>query len=315
MRTSLSTSSHCTALASMSDSSSRIDAATRIVLLIGDPIEHSLSPRIHNTAFALQDINAMYAATPVSHGALSDAVNGMRALQILGANVTIPHKEAIVPLLDSVSPRARAVGAVNTVIAQHDGEERTLHGDNTDVAGFLAPLSGRAGLHGADMTILGAGGAARAAAYALITTYAPSALTVAARRPAQAEALLDVMQAHADPATTLVAEPLDEADEAVRRSRLVVNATPVGMAPHADDTPWPRAECFSPDHLVYDLVYAPRPTRLLREAAREGADTQDGLEMLIGQAAASYALWTDRSMPTDQVRDELLSMLPTGPDV
>lgn len=288
------------------------DASTRIVLLLGSPVEHSLSPCLHNTAFAAHEINAVYAATEVDRPDLADAIRGMRALRILGANVTIPHKERVVPLLDSLSTRAKALGAVNTIVVR-SGEDgtRTLHGDNTDIAGFLEPLHRRTGLHGQPMTILGAGGAARAAAYALLTTYAPQPLTVAARRPDQAQALVDALHPHALPNASATACALDDAHAAVRSSRLVVNATPVGMAPHDESTPWPHPDCFSSGQLVYDLVYTPRPTRLLREARAQGADTQDGLAMLIGQAAAAYEMWTDRAMPTDVVRQEVTSHLPT----
>lgn len=293
----------------MSTRPSPLDASTQIVLLLGDPVEHSLSPCIHNTAFATHEINAVYAATQVASADLNDAVRGMRALRILGANVTIPHKERIVPLLDSISPRAEALGAVNTIVARGEGSTRTLHGDNTDVTGFLDPLRHRSGLHGQPMTILGAGGAARAAAYALGTTYDPAPLTVAARRPEQAHMLVEALTPHLPNKTILTACALDEAAEAVRTSRLIVNATPVGMAPKTDATPWPRADCFASGQLVYDLVYTPRPTRLLRQAQAQGADTQDGLAMLIGQAAEAYKLWTDRSMPVDVVRNEVADYL------
>lgn len=293
----------------MSTRSPALDASTQIVLLLGDPVEHSLSPCIHNTAFAAHEINAVYAATRVVRHDLADAVQGMRALRILGANVTIPHKERVMPLLDSVSDRAQALGAVNTIIAHGEGDARTLQGDNTDVAGFLDPLRSQSNLHGQPMTILGAGGAARAAAYALITTYAPTPLTVAARRPEQAQTLVNELALHAAHEATLTACALNDAAASVRSSRLVVNATPVGMAPHADATPWPHIDCFSPGQLVYDLVYTPRPTRLLREAGAQGADTQDGLAMLIGQAAAAYEMWTDRPMPVDVVQDEVAAHL------
>lgn len=294
----------------MSACSAPPDASTRIVLLLGDPVEHSLSPCIHNTAFATHNINAVYAATKVSNNDLAGAVRGMQALRVMGANITIPHKERIVPLLDSLSPRAKALGAVNTIVAQgEDANARTLHGDNTDVEGFLSPLRGRSRLQGQPMTILGAGGAARAAAYALCTTYAPSPLTVAARRPEQAQTLVDALAPHIDNEATLTACRLGDAAGAVRSSRLVVNATPAGMAPHSNATPWPDTDCFSRGQLVYDLVYTPRPTRLLREAEARGAEVQDGLDMLIGQAAASYRLWTDRPMPIDVIRDEVVTHL------
>lgn len=283
-----------------------IDAQTRLVTLLGDPVEHSRSPLIHNTAFAAQDVNAAYVTTRVVREDLTAAVEGLRAMRFLGANVTIPHKQAVLPLLDAVSPRAEAVGAVNTIVctAQDDGRI-TLQGDNTDVAGFLEPLQPHADrLQHAEMLIFGAGGAARAVTYALLTTYAPTRLTLAVRTPPKAEPLARDFAAY-DENAALTIVPMDEAGPALRASTLVVNATPLGMHPHTDGTPWPEADDFAAEQIVYDLVYNPRQTRLLREAEARGATPIDGLAMLISQAAAAYTQWTDRSMPVDAVRSEL----------
>jgi shikimate dehydrogenase len=287
-----------------STSAISIDAATRLVTLLGDPVEHSRSPQIHNTGFAHHGINAVYLATPVLPEALPEAIAGLRALHILGANVTIPHKQAVLPLLDDLTPRARAVGAVNT-IARTGDDAQTLRGDNTDVPGFLDPLEAlHDRLQGAPMLILGSGGAARAVAYALLTTFAPEALTLAARSPDKAEQLAADLSPH-DSGEALRVVPLSAAGPSIRASRLVVNATPVGMHPNPDDTPWPAADDFSAEHIVYDLVYNPRETRLLREAAARGATPIGGLAMLIGQAAAAFEQWTGQPLPTDRVRDAL----------
>jgi len=279
-----------------------IDADTKVVTLLGHPVEHSLSPRIHNAAFRAQGVNAVYVATPVRPDALRAGVEGLRALQFLGANVTVPHKEAVRPLLDDVSERAAAVGAVNTIV--RDGD--TLRGDNTDVAGFLTPLADAVGdvLEGAPMLVFGAGGAARAVVYGLLDRYGPARLTLVARRPEQAEALAADLGGY-DPQDALRTTTFDDAGEAVRRSRLLVNATPLGMAPETDGTPWPEADDFGADHVAYDLVYNPEETRFLREAAERGATTIGGLDMLVEQAAAAYRQWTGRPMPTDAVYEAL----------
>ncbi len=280
-----------------------LDATTQLVTLLGHPVEHSLSPRIHNTAFRAQDVNAAYVATPVRPEALGDAVAGLRALQFLGANVTTPHKEAVLPVLDEVTERARAVGAVNTIV--RDGGR--LHGDNTDIAGFLRPLEERGGnaLEGAPMLVFGAGGAARAVVYGLLSHYRPERLTIVARRPDQAKGLAADLAAH-DPDGALRVSSFEEAALSVRTSRLVVNATPLGMAPdRRGQTPWPNPVDFTADHVVYDLVYTPEETRLLREAAAEGATPIGGLDMLVEQAAAAYRQWTDRGMPQAAVYDAL----------
>ncbi len=280
-----------------------LNATTELVTLLGHPVEHSLSPRIHNAAFRAQGVNAAYVATPVRPEALNDAVAGLRALQFLGANVTTPHKEAVLPLLDEVTDRARAVGAVNTIV--RDGDH--LHGDNTDIEGFLRPLDEHGGdaLDGAPMLVFGAGGAARAVVYGLLAHYHPERLTIVARRPAQAEGLATDLARH-DPTDALRVSSFEEAALSIRTSRLVVNATPLGMAPERrGQTPWPNPVDFSTEHVVYDLVYTPEDTRLLREAAAEGATPIGGLDMLVEQAAAAYRQWTNRDMPRTAVYDAL----------
>lgn len=286
-----------------------IDAQTRLVLLFGHPVEHSRSPLMHNAAFQHQDVNAVYLAVDVPPADLAAAVGGLQAVRGLGANVTIPHKQAMRALMDELSPRARAVGAVNTVVCRpaEDGGRPRLYGDNTDVPGFLAPLAPHAeALTGAEVLIFGAGGAARAVVYALLSTYRPARLTIAARRPEQAAALAADLAAY-DAAGALAAISLDEADAAVRASRLLVNTTPLGMHPRVDGTPWARADDFQAGQIVYDLVYNPEETRLLREAAGRGATPIGGLDMLVEQAAASYVQWTGQPMPTEVVRRRLRS--------
>ncbi len=288
-----------------------IDADTRLVTLIGHPVEHTHSPRIHNTAFRAQGVNALYVATPVRPDALEAAVEGLRALQFLGANVTIPHKQAVLPLLDTVTQRARAVGAVNTIVGQieddDDGATRgtrpLLRGDNTDVEGFLDPLENQpaAGdLEGGEMLIFGAGGAARAVAYGLLHRYAPRTLTLVARRPVQAEALASDL-ADYDEAGAFRVRTFDAAAPAVRSARLLVNATPLGMHPEPEATPWTAPDDIGDGQIAYDLIYNPRKTRFLRDADRRGAAVIGGMDMLVAQAAAAYAQWTGRAFPRDAV--------------
>jgi shikimate dehydrogenase len=177
------------------------------------------------------------------------------------------------------------------------------------VEGFLAPLDEDVGdtLDGAPMLVFGAGGAARAVVYGLLTEYCPERLTIVARRPEQTEGLAADF-ADYDPQDALRVSSFEEAALLVRTSGLVVNATPLGMAPdHRAQTPWPNADDFGPNHVVYDLVYTPEQTRLLREAAAQGATTLGGLDMLVEQAAAAYRQWTGREMPRDAVYDALRS--------
>lgn len=286
-----------------------IDAATRPVTLLGWPIEHTLSPLIHNTGFQEQDLNYLYTASPVPPELIGEAVSGLRALDYAGANVTIPHKEAVARHLDDVSAEARAVGAVNTIVLETEGEKRRLVGDNTDVAGFLEPLSPmEERIDSSNAVVFGSGGAARAVTYALLRSCRLSRLTIAARSPGKAEHLADDLSSY-DSADVLEVRPLEDARPRVRASKLLVNATPVGMAPETEETIWPDAEDFRPEQIAYDLVYRPRTTRWLREAGERGATTIGGLDMLVAQAAASYRHWTGRDLPEEAVRRALRTSL------
>ena len=284
-----------------------VDARTRLAALFGYPVEHSLSPLIHNTAFRELGLNFVYVALKVAPTDVYDAVKALRALQFAGANVTAPHKRAVIPALDELSEQARAISAVNTITCRTDPEtgEIDLVGDNTDVAGFLAPLAPYARqLEGTAMVILGAGGAARAVAYALATTFRPERLTLAARTPSRAESIVADLASHAE-ATLFEVRPLENSRERVRGSSLVVNATTAGTSPRVDETPWSRPDDFGREHIVYDLVYNPEQTRLLQDASARGAATIGGLDMLIQQAAAAFELWTGTKMPIEKVRDAL----------
>lgn len=265
-------------------------ATTGLVVLLGDPVSHSLSPALHNAAFAADGLDLAYLACRVAPEALPRAVAGLHALGALGANVTLPHKEAAARLADARAPEAAATGAANTLVRA--GGLWRAH--NTDVAGFLGPLAGR-GLEGAEATVLGAGGAARAVVYALLTALAPGRLTLAARRTGQAEALAADLSAH-DARGALAVAPLAEAPPA----RLVVNCTPLGMSGMEDLTPFTGA--LGRGQIAYDLVYRPAQTRFLREAQAHGAETIGGLPMLVGQAAEAYRLWTGRPMPAETAR-------------
>ena len=280
-----------------------LDAETRLVALLGDPIGHSRSPALHNAAFRQLGLDWAYVACRVERERLGEAIAGLRALNFAGANVTVPHKEAVMAHLDALTPTAETIGAVNTIIHSVDGQ---LLGDNTDADGFLRPLRSLRSqldvLRDKPAVVLGAGGAARAVVYALLSEVAPSSLTLAARRPEQAERLAVSLGAWRE---RLRVEPLETAGTAVRQARLIVNTTPVGMHPDVEATVWPQAEDFGPGQIVYDLVYEPEQTRLLREAARQGATPIGGLEMLIGQAAAAFERWTGRSMPLNAVRATL----------
>jgi shikimate dehydrogenase len=274
--------------------------------LLGHPVGHSISPAIHNAAAGHLGLEVRYEAIDVPGDALADAVRELRSGAFLGANVTIPHKEAILPLLDELSDEARAVGAVNTVVVRQGGR---LEGHNTDVVGFVQPLQDfgerLAGGHG---LIFGAGGAARAAAHGMAARLGMSTITICARSIDRARRLVDEFEGRF-PAVTWSAREIDGCEDAVRSAALLVNATPLGLHPNTDATPLQDPRLLTGDHIVYDMVYRPLLTRLIRDAERSGAVTLTGLEMLLGQAAAAFTLWTGREMPLDTARRAALAAL------
>lgn len=273
------------------------------VELFAYPAWHSLSPAMHNAAFAARGIAARYEAREVHPDDLSSAVESLRGEDVLGANVTIPHKERVVPLLDHLSQDARAVGAVNTVVSI--GSE--LHGHNTDVSGFSRALA-ETGFdpHDRDVLLLGAGGAARAVAYALLSA-GVSELMIHNRTLERAQALA------VDLGTLGEITVLDEARLArrAREASLIVNATSVGMLKSGlemEETPL-DASLLPDSGVVIDLIYRPARTRLLREAQSRGLATQNGLPMLVHQGAESFTMWTGEAPPLQVMMDAALTVL------
>lgn len=281
-----------------------IDARTRLVALLGDPVAHSLSPAMHNAGFREAGLNACYLAFPVPAADLARALAGLRAVGFLGANVTVPHKEQALYLADGVDPVARAAGAVNT-LAWEDGR---LVGYNTDGDGFLASLA-EAGFdpRGREALLFGAGGAARGVALALLRAGARR-VWLANRTAERAEALvrslaaaLPLVPGLAGAGSALVAVPLGVS--AVARVApgvtLIVNCTSAGMHPAVDEAAWEDFVPFPAGALAVDLVYNPARTRFLALAEGAGLATLGGLGMLVHQAALSWRHWFGRPGPVD----------------
>jgi shikimate dehydrogenase len=271
------------------------------VVLLGDPVAHSLSPAIHNAAFRALGLDMVYIAGRVEAADVGDAIRGLRALGAAGANVTVPHKVAAADHVSETTPEAAATGAVNTLYPGTDG----WVGANTDVAGFRAALGMEAGaLRGEHVVILGAGGAARAATFALVSTLDPASVTIVSRSANAGNALVGRLRPHA-PAGILASVGPDDATASIDRATLLVNATPVGLPPNTDESPLPAGTRILQRQVVFDMVYGRGPTRLLREALAAGARTVDGIEMLLGQAAESFRLWTASEMPLDVARQAI----------
>lgn len=272
--------------------------------LLAWPAGHSLSPVMHTAALAELGLEHTYRAVAVAPGELPAAVAELRAEHVLGANVTVPHKEAVLPLLDTVSPAARAIGAVNTISRSSAG----LTGDNTDVHGFQALLAaaGVSLVSGAKarVVLLGAGGAARAALWVL----AERAETLIINRTlSRAEALAAEFTDHASVSGVAAAASA----ELLRGADVVVNTTSVGMEANGQDPDEsPLAKDLLPaGAVVIDMVYRPAQTRLLRDAAARGLPAVGGLEMLIRQGAESLRIWTGAEPPLQVMRAAALAAL------
>lgn len=274
-----------------------ITAQTRLVGVIGFPIAHTLSPVMHNAAFAALKLDWVYLPLVVPPEQLRAALQGLVALGFAGANLTIPHKTSALAHLDDLSPEAKSLGAVNTVVVAAG----RLIGYNTDATGFLAALD-EAGCRPHHALVLGAGGAAHAVVYAL--RQRGVSVTIGNRRPKPAAWLAEKMGAAFLP--TWDAFTLSTALTGVD---LLVNATPVGQWPVVNESPLP-AGVQLPSHLtVFDLVYNPPHTRLLQQARQAGAKTISGLGMLVHQGAAAFSLWTGYPPPTEVMRRAVLAGL------
>jgi shikimate dehydrogenase len=278
--------------------------------ILGYPIGQSLSPVMHNQAFGHQQMNCRYSAFAVPPEALAEAIAGIRALGFLGINLTIPHKEAVMPLLDEVSPTARHVGAVNTVV----NRKGRLVGYNTDGWGFISSLE-EAGVRpaGRHAVVLGAGGASRAVAVHLAMAGVES-LTISNRTRERAEAVAEAASA-SNPLLSARAVQAGSAAEraSLSRAELVVNCTPLGMGPgYLDQTPLTEIALLPVTAVVYDTVYHPTQTRLLREARCRGLLAIEGLGMLVHQGACAWEYWFGRRGPVAVMQAAVRSALEGG---
>lgn len=280
---------------------------TKIIGVIGHPIKQSFSPLMHNISFELSGLNYLYLPFDVPPAALKDAMKGMNALGIKGFNVTVPLKEKVLPLLKDVSEEASIIGAVNTIV----NDEGTLRGYNTDVHGVIESLLPyKDEIAGAKVAVIGAGGAARGVIYALIRTFKVGQITIINRTDQIGESLKEYFSAKML-FTEIKSLPLVPPDlvETFRDSKLIVNTTSMGMYPNVDDSATTIKESFMKGQIVFDVVYNPVKTKLLRLAESQGAAIVTGLKMFVEQGAKSYELWTGQKMPIDKVYKAIESYL------
>jgi len=284
-----------------------VRGTTRVVGVFGAPVRHSCSPAMHNAAFAALGLDFIYVPFEVPPEQLSTAVSAVAALGMPGVNVTIPHKGAVAGLVDELDESAAVLAAVNTICSRHG----RLIGYNTDAEGFARSLE-EAGesVRGADVAIIGAGGGARAVAWAVAGRGARSIVLVG-RTPPKAEAVAALVN-RATGSQIARAVPLaSEGEESVRQSDVVIDTTSVGMHPHVDVPPVIPPNWICAHQLVVDIVYSPADTVLLRAARQRGARTVSGLGMLVHQGAIAFEMWTSQTAPVVTMRQALTEALAT----
>ena len=267
--------------------------------IIGDPIDHSLSPAIHNAAFTTLGLNCSYIAFRVQEGQLKNSMDSLRAINIGGFNVTMPHKVTVLNYVDRSDKIAEMVGAANTV----NNEGGKLHAYNTDVVGFIEPLCQRKiDLNGFEALILGAGGAARAVAVALSQEKGVSKINIFNRDIDRSTSLANIIN-KSGIETGIISQ--DDLQKIAFRSNLIVNTTPLGMK---NEQSLIKTSSISKESIVYDIVYKPIETKLLENARTAGAQVIYGYEMLLEQAIASFKIWFKIDPPIESMKKVLFGM-------
>ncbi|WP_407423773.1 shikimate dehydrogenase [Methanobrevibacter sp.] len=276
-----------------------IKGSTNIVGLIGHPVEHSFSPPMHNAAFKALEMDYVYTAFDVNPNDLKNAIAGAQALNIKGFNVTIPHKIEVMEYLNEIDEVASLIGAVNTI------DFKDLKGFNTDGIGAIKAIGEVINVKNKNVVIAGAGGASRAISFYL-AKYGADKLTILNRNVDKAQKLADDVLASVlidDVSSDYIRNmDLDDAD-------ILINTTPVGMHPNVDDAPIASAEEMHDDLVVFDAVYNPNETGLLKEAIKAGAKPVYGIKMLLYQGAESFEIWTGKKAPIDIMEDALRTTL------
>ena len=285
----------------------QITGKTKLLGIIGDPVEHSLSPVMHNAAIANLGLDYIYVPFPVQQNNLAEALAGFSAVNLKGFNITIPHKQEIIPLLTEISDDAANIGAVNTVWRTESGWK----GTNTDAAGFIAPLKAiDRDWSKTTPVILGNGGAARAVVAGL-ANLGCGEIHVVGRNPDKLARFYESWS-HAPKITSLLKiHNWDSLSSLIPAADLLVNTTPIGMSPKIDASPVSAdlMQKLKQNAIAYDLIYTPNPTQFLRLAKEQGATTLDGLEMLVQQGVEALEIWLQQPVPVDVMRNSLKDYL------
>ncbi|WP_296807007.1 shikimate dehydrogenase [uncultured Methanobrevibacter sp.] len=276
-----------------------IKGSTNIVGLIGHPVEHSFSPPMHNAAFKKLGMDYVYTAFDVDSNNLKEAIDGARALNIKGFNVTIPHKIEVMKYLAEIDEIASLIGAVNTI------DFKDLKGYNTDGIGAIKAIGEVTNVKNKNIVIVGAGGASRAISFYL-AKYGADSLTILNRNVDKAQGLAsDVLSSGLiDDVESNSIDSMDLTD-----ADILINTTPVGMHPNVDDMPIALAGDMHEDLVVFDAVYNPNETGLLKEAVKASAKPVYGIKMLLYQGAESFEIWTGKKAPVDAMGEALIKTL------
>ncbi|MFC2006878.1 shikimate dehydrogenase [Chloroflexota bacterium] len=282
-----------------------ISGKTRLCGIIGDPVEHSMSPAMHNAAFREMGLDYLYVPFRVKKEELGKAIEGVRALGIRGINITIPHKVAVLQHLDEIDGLAEKMGAVNTIV----NDDGTLKGYNTDASGFLQALLERAiDPEGKNIVILGAGGASRATSFILVDRGANLVILNRRLELDWAEKLSRRISQTFGREIKALELNRENLVKVLKKADVLVNATSVGMSPDIGETPV-NADLIRPGFIVYDIIYNPIKTRLLREAEAAGANIIGGLDMLVWQGALAFEMWTGKKAPVELMKEEAVKIL------
>ncbi|MFD1671860.1 shikimate dehydrogenase [Agrilactobacillus yilanensis] len=282
-----------------------IDAKTKLYGLLAHPCQHSMSPLMHNTAFAHHQLNSTYLAFDVLPENIEAALAGMRAMGVAGVNLSMPLKTAVLPYLDDIEPAAKLIGAVNTIKNDHG----RLTGYNTDGLGLLQALAPEFEPKGAQIAILGAGGAAKSVAVHCALAGVKK-ITIFNRHigpGSRADALQQLLATGTEAEVEVYAlDNTAQLKQTLGQVALLVNATNLGMGTYEGQSPLPTPAVFSKDIIVFDMIYAPRETALLKSARAAGLTrVHNGIGMLIQQGAAAFKIWTGEEMPISLVKEKL----------
>ena len=288
-----------------------IDGKTKILGVIGDPIEHTFSPAMHNAGLDALNLNYIYLPFHVKPDRLKECIEGAKSMGIQGLNVTIPHKTNVIKELDSIDPVAQMIGAVNTIQFIYDDENVLTKGYNTDGYGCVRAIEEKTSVEGKNVTITGAGGASRAVAFQIANS-GIDGLSILNRNVNKAESLVNDLKSNLSTMGVEIdinAFEIDDLKRELDSSDIFIDTTPIGMYPNVDDKAIASADMLHEDLVVNDIVYTPMETSLIKEAIEANANVVYGYKMLLYQGIRSFEIWLNQEAPVDEMEKALLDVL------